>query len=249
MNQKNLAPFQSGGLANMAAMRTALHNAGARTQSSTGGRDILKLDRGNGSWVYGVNSTILGDNEIVLVNPASFIHGWIAWGEGVIEGEVMTSVANPMPTMAELPPLPVSKDPDEKIAWAAQMGFQAALTDGTQLIYKANSMGGREFIGELATNIGDRMGVDESTPVPAILLSNTFYKHTKWGRVYKPAYVITDWLSMGDTSVPAQEEQAAQAAAQAAAAAQVQADTEEMMSGSPVQSAAAPPPRQRRRRA
>ncbi len=57
------------------ALRTLEKDVGAV------GSVILKMDKG-GHWIYGAEQTEVESDSTWAVNPFSFIHGYIAWGDG-----------------------------------------------------------------------------------------------------------------------------------------------------------------------
>jgi len=56
-----------------------------------GGVAIIKMDK-TGAWVLGAEQTEIEADSLWAVNPFSFMHGYIAWGDGEVLGEVMASV-------------------------------------------------------------------------------------------------------------------------------------------------------------
>ena len=186
----NLSLFKAAGLADVKSMASSLTalKRDAHTAPSLGGAALLKLDKGQGEWVYGVDSEEVG-NQLVAINPVSFTHGWVIWGDAEILLEEMTSISNPMPERPE----PVAGNQP-----AVQLGFMAALEDGTQLIYKTTALGGREFIQELASAIGERIASGADDCVPLLELSSTHYRHKKYGRIYKPAFHVERWAGTGE---------------------------------------------------
>ena len=57
---------------------------------------ILKMDK-TGHWVFGADQTEVDAASLWAVNPFSFVHGFIAWGEGEVLGEKMVSITSPLP--------------------------------------------------------------------------------------------------------------------------------------------------------
>ncbi len=57
------------------------------------------------------------------VNPYSFIHGFIAWGEGDVLGEKMVPITQPLPEMDDAPPM-------AKRGWETQVGMSLKCLDG-----------------------------------------------------------------------------------------------------------------------
>jgi len=66
------------------------------------GSVILKMDK-RGDWVFGADQTEVDEGTLWAVNPFSFVHGYIAWGDGEVLGEKMVSVSHPLPEMEAAP--------------------------------------------------------------------------------------------------------------------------------------------------
>jgi hypothetical protein len=181
----NLSLFKAAGLADVKSMASSLTalKRDAHTAPSLGGAALLKLDKGLGEWVYGVDSEEVGTQR-VAINPASFTRGWVIWGDAEILLEGMASVALDMPERPE----PIAGN-EPKL----QLGFMAALEDGTQLIYKTTALGGREFVQELASVIGERITSGADDCVPLLELAASHYRHKKYGRIYKPDFTVVAW--------------------------------------------------------
>lgn len=175
-------------IAELNTMKQALSQLKSAQPAGLAGASLLKLDRQDGEWRYGVDGTTLGREE-VAINPVSFVHGWVCWGDATILGEEMVSIARPAPTKPE---------PVQGNTWSFQLGFGAALLDGTQLVYKTTAMGGLEFVQNLASEIACHTG---DGVVPIVRLTATNYKHKKYGRIYKPAFELVRWSDNGSDQV------------------------------------------------
>ena len=86
----NLVAFSQAGLPAVSTLSSALR----AIQSDVGpaGTAILKMDK-TGHWVFGADQTEVEDDSKWAVNPFSFVHGFIAWGDGEVLAEKMTSVS------------------------------------------------------------------------------------------------------------------------------------------------------------
>ncbi len=78
------------------ALRTLEKDVGAV------GSVILKMDKG-GHWIYGAEQTEVESDSTWAVNPFSFIHGYIAWGDGTVLAEKMVPVSEPLPDVGPSP--------------------------------------------------------------------------------------------------------------------------------------------------
>ena len=91
-----LAPRFSGtGLMSRDDLAKSLNNASMTMPRVGGDKQFLKLDKGNGQWTYGQEETLVEDDALWAVNPASFEHGYIAWDNNqLVEGEVMVPISD-----------------------------------------------------------------------------------------------------------------------------------------------------------
>ena len=111
----NLVKFAGAGLPSVEsvkALSTTLKSIDAGV-AGLDGAAILKMDK-TGHWVFGADQTEVEDGSTWAVNPFSFVHGYIAWGDGDVLAEKMVPVAEPMP---EVDPAP----PQSKRGWEVQV--------------------------------------------------------------------------------------------------------------------------------
>ena len=199
----NITAFGSAGLPSVKSLSSALRSMEAEVAGN--GMVILKMDK-TGHWVFGAEQTEVEDDSIWAVNPFSFVHGYIAWGEGEVLAEKMTSVAEPLP---ELEPAP----PAAKRGWDMQVGMTLACTNGEdkdmQARYSATSVGGKRAVQSLAVAIAEQVDKDQTKPVPLVRLKKEHYQHKSYGRIYTPVFEIVDWVALDATEVEAEQEVAA----------------------------------------
>lgn len=205
----NLVKFSQANLPAVSSLSTALRSI--TTDVGPGGVVILKMDK-TGHWVYGADQTEVEDDATWAVNPFSFVHGFIAWGDGEVLGEKMVSVAQPLP---ELDPAP----PGAKKGWEPQVGMSLKCTsgedEGMEARYTVTSVGGKRAVQTLAVAIAAQVEKDQSKPVPIVRLKKDHYSHKSYGKIYTPVFEIVEWVSMDGE---AQEELEADAAPAAEAA-------------------------------
>jgi hypothetical protein len=171
---------------------------------------ILKMDK-TGHWVFGADQTEVEDDSLWAVNPFSFVHGYIAWGDGEVLAEKMVSVSEPLP---ELDPAP----PSAKRGWEMQIGMTLACTngedEGLQVRYSVTSVGGKRAVQGLAVAIAEQVDKDQSKPVPVVRLKKEHYQHKSYGRIFTPVFDIVKWVGMDaaaaeedaeDAEAPAEE--------------------------------------------
>ena len=172
------------------------------------GSVILKMDKG-GHWVFGADQTEVEDDSTWAVNPFSFIHGFIAWGDGEVLDEKMVSVSEPLPELSAAPP-------NAKKGWEKQVGLSLKCMSGAEkdmeARYTSTSVGGKRFVNELAVAIAAQVEADQSKPVPVVRLKKDSYQHKSYGKIYTPVFEIVEWVSMDgedvqESDAPAAEEQ------------------------------------------
>ena len=199
-----MTTFGNAGLPSASNLAAALRNV--QNEVGVGGVTILKMDK-TGCWVFGTDNTEVEDGSLWAVNPFSFIHGYIAWGDGEPLAEHMTSITAPLPEVGAAPA-------EAEKGWEVQLGFMLRCMDGedegTEARYTTTSVGGKRFVQALAQKIAEQVEVDEAHPVPLIELLSESYQHKKYGKLFSPKLKVSRWLDMaGLTEKEEEEEQAA----------------------------------------
>lgn len=192
----NITAFANAGLPSVSSLSSALRKIEADVGPS--GSVILKMDKA-GHWVFGADQTEVEDDSIWAVNPFSFVHGFIAWGEGTVLGEKMASVAEPLPETGPAPD-------GAKRGWEMQIGMALACTtgedEGMQARYTVTSVGGKRAVQALAVAIADQADKNPDKPVPLIRLRKEHYQHKSYGRIYTPVFDIVGWTALDASAAP-----------------------------------------------
>jgi hypothetical protein len=156
------------------------------------GTVIIKMDK-TGHWVFGADQEEVEADSTWAVNPFSFVHGYIAWGDGDVLAEKMVSVSEPLPEMDDAPS-------GAKRGWEVQVGMSIkCLTGedkGLEARYTTTSAGGKRGVQTLAVAIAEQVDKDQSKPVPVVLLKKEHYQHKSYGRIFTPLFDIQSWVSM-----------------------------------------------------
>jgi hypothetical protein len=198
----NLVAFSQAGLPAVAQLSTALR--AAAQQAAPVGMVILKMDR-TGHWIFGADQTEVESGSKWAVNPYSFIHGYIAWGDGAVLGEKMVSMTQPLPEVEAAPP-GASK------GWEQQIGVSLKCIDGEdagmEARFTTTSVGGKRAVQELALAVAGQVDKDQSKPVPIVTLGKDHYQHKSYGRIYTPVFDVVEWVSMDGKTDAAQEPEA-----------------------------------------
>lgn len=179
--------------ANLPAV-TTLSSALRKLEAEVGpaGVAILKMDK-TGHWVFGADQTEVEDGATWAINPFSFVHGFIAWGDGEVLGERMVSVAEPLPEMDAAPG-------GAKNGWQKQVGLSLKCVsgedEGLECRYATTSVGGMRSVQALAVAIATQVDKDATKPVAIVRLKKDHYQHKAFGKIYTPVFDIVEWVSM-----------------------------------------------------
>jgi hypothetical protein len=188
----NITTFSAANLPSVTSLSTALR--ALETEVGAAGVVILKMDK-TGHWVFGADQTEVDDGSTWAVNPFSFVHGYIAWGDGEVLGEKMVSVSQPLPELEEAPPM-------ARKGWETQVGMSMKCLSGEdkgmEVRYTTTSVGGKRSVQALAVAIATQVDTDPKLPVPIVNLEKEHYSHKSYGRIYTPIFKITSWMSMTD---------------------------------------------------
>jgi hypothetical protein len=186
----NLAVFGNANLPSVQSLSSALRTISADVGPS--GTVIMKMDK-TGHWVFGADQTEVEDGSLWAINPYSFVHGYICWGDGEVLGEKMVPVSQPLP---ETDPAP----PQSKRGWEVQVGMSLKCLSGDdkgmEARYSTTSVGGKRAVQQLALVIAEQVDKDETKPVPVVTLGKEHYTHKSYGRIYTPVFKITEWMGM-----------------------------------------------------
>ena len=205
----NVVKFSGSNLPAVSSLSTALRSLERDVGSA--GVVILKMDK-TGHWVYGADQTEVEESSTWAVNPFSFVHGFIAWGDGEVLGEKMVSVSQPLP---ELDPAP----PNSKKGWETQVGMSLKCMAGEdkdmEARYTTTSVGGKRAVQTLALAIAEQVEKDQSKPIPVVRLRKDHYAHKSYGKIFTPVFDVVEWISVDGASEDAPEAAEAPAAEEA----------------------------------
>jgi hypothetical protein len=191
----NLVKFAQAGLPAVQTLATSLRTLETVAPMSSA---IIKMDK-TGHWVYGADQTEAEDDARWAVNPFSFVHGFIAWGDGEVLAEKMSSVTQPLPELDAAPP-------SAKKGWEQQVGLMLKCLTGEDVNlecrYTTTSVGGKRAVQQLAVAIAAQVEQNPDKPVPIVVLGKDHYQHKSYGRIYTPVFKIVEWVSMDGEDVP-----------------------------------------------
>jgi len=200
-----LTTFSSANLPAVSTLSSALR--ALEKDVGPAGTVILKMDK-TGHWVFGADQTEVEDDALWAINPYSFVHGFIAWGDGEVLGEKMAPVTQPLPEMDAAPS-------GAKRGWEMQIGMALKCRNGEdkdmEARFTTTSVGGKKAVQALGIAIATQVDKDPTKPVPIVRLKKDHYTHKSYGRIYTPVFEIVEWASMdgeSDEAAPAVEEAA-----------------------------------------
>jgi len=206
----NLTVFGSANLPSAASLADSLRSIKTGV-SDAGGSVILKMDK-TGHWVFGADQTEVEADSTWAINPLSFVHGFIAWGEGDVLGEKMVPVSQPLPELDAAPA-------GAKRGWETQVGMSLKCLSGDdkdmEARYTVTSVGGKRAVQVLALAIAAQVEKDQSKPVPVVRLKKEHYIHKSYGRIHTPVFDIVEWIGMDGGSTEADAPPVADAPAEA----------------------------------
>ena len=186
----NLTVFKSAGLPAVQSLAANLR----KLEADVGGAGvvILKMDR-TGHWVFGADQTEVEDGSQWAVNPFSFVHGYIAWGDGEVLGEKMAPVSDPLPPLDAAPP-------GAKKGWETQIGMSLKCMSGEdkgmEARFTTTSVGGKRSVQALAVALAEQVEKEPGKPVPVVGLGSEHYQHKSYGRIFTPVFKVEEWVSM-----------------------------------------------------
>lgn len=209
----NITTFSGANLPSVKSLATALRTI--ETDVGGAGTVIIKMDK-TGHWVFGADQTEIEDDSTWAVNPFSFVHGYIAWGDGEVLAEKMVSVSQPLPELEAAPP-------GAKKGWETQVGMSIKCLDGEdkgmEARYTTTSVGGKKAVQALAVAIATQVEKDQSKPVPVVELGKEHYTHKSYGRIFTPIFKVLEWVGMDGEAQAEEAPEAIEAPVEAEAAA------------------------------
>lgn len=180
-------------------------SAQALPTTGNGGAQYLKMDKGNGEWIFGAEETVVEEGSLWAVNPASLMHGWVAWDTdagGAPVQEIMVSINRDLPAEGSLPEAKDSKG--NMLRYQQQRSVQAVSIsgedEGTLVEYKQSSVGAMKLFGEITNKLLDQLDKDPDKIVPIVKFESESYKHKKYGRIINPQWPIVEWRTLDNTA-------------------------------------------------
>lgn len=208
----DVVKFSGGaGLMTREDLSGALNRVSMAAPRVGGEYQFLKMDKGNGDWLYGQEETLVEDASLWAVNPNSLEYGYIAWppesaADREPEGEVMVPITRQLPDRGTLR-TKHSGGETTGAGWQYQQSVVLVCINGEDegviCQYKQSSVGSQKLFKSVVDALGLQIQKGSDAIVPIVRLKSDSYKHKKWGRIYNPIWEIVEWRTMDDTSAPA----------------------------------------------
>lgn len=171
---------------NTADLRSALAHSQVQQTSQSAGAVFMKFDYKTGNFYYGQEAVEITGDEIV-VNVASFKHGWTIWADG-----------RPHKTAVSFTqPLPMEPDPIGDNYAAESRSFEARFADDDSLVLQLdiNSYGGRKGCDQLLNEIRMKaMTEGDNFLFPVVKLTSESYKAKTGGTIHNPVFEVVNWM-------------------------------------------------------
>lgn len=169
----------------------------ATTMVVGGGKDLIKLSKGDGTWTIGQSDEPMQVGSNWLINILSICHGFICWSdyEGTRKNERLGEVMVPM--SESKPPKPA---PIEGFAFKEQRSFEAVCLNGEdvgrEVQFKNGSTGTMKAFKKLEDAIKAQLRSDRAYPCPIVQFKSDKYKHAQYNWIQNPIFEIVDWSDM-----------------------------------------------------
>ena len=192
-----------GALTALTALGTVLNAVDTASVAGRSGLPMLTFKReGDGTWAFGQKKTIVEGGSNWAVNPTTFKWGFICFNNDNKPTERLVPVSQPKPDVAELPDTGFEWHEQ----WAVNMKCISGTDTGTEVTYKASTVGGVQAVAGMIETIRDRLngGMHDGKIVPIVLLEKDSYPHSQHGKIWYPVLTIVDWMPLsGPTTAPA----------------------------------------------
>lgn len=167
-----------------ALAQSKVHHA----DKGSAGKAFLKFNFKDGGFTFGRDQVDITDEEIV-VNVATFAHGWTLWVNGTPQ-KVMRSFVEDLPA-----PMP-SVDGNQP---SESRGFEARFPeedDDTILVFETNSFGGRKGADKLLSEVSVRSEQGEEEYLyPVVRLTSENYKSKQGSTIFNPVFEVVGWVN------------------------------------------------------
>lgn len=194
---------QQSALATAGAMLGGLRRV-SRTAPRAVGGDFMRFGK-DGKWSFGrENKEVDTDNDYAVLNVLAMKEGYVCWEDNGEEGTANKKLGEVMAPVND--PIDVNELEDHGFDWkrqqSIQMKFIEGAYEGTQTVYAPSSQGGLEALGSVIERVNERIEQENPYFFPICAFDQTWYKHPKWGKTYKPVIDIVGWADVEGNEDP-----------------------------------------------
>ena len=202
--------------------RAMAANAAAQPQKAPG-LPFLKLSQDGGIWLYGQENIDVEEGSHWVIDPNQFSLGWVCWSDPKVTGKKTEKLGEVMSNFRNPPEMPPTDHSASGGSWVRQIGMQFRCMNGedagVEVMYTANSQGGRDAYGDMYNAVSERLSATAEYFYPVVTLGESHYDSKFGKRVYKPKLDIVGWANAAGELAPSGQLEAPEAdAAQAEAA-------------------------------
>jgi hypothetical protein len=179
------------------ALATALTEAADEATTGSGNVDYLSFSGKTGRYSLGRNQEDIDPEQLYLVEPQTFISGWVCWKNSKPIDRIEWSVLKAKEQAVAFDDLedhgPYRKNAGE--GWQQVLGFDLLACDAiqSQVKFSSTSKSGRNSIGDLMKEIGLRAAAKEPS-LPLINFSETTFESNGQTN-YKPVLQVETWVT------------------------------------------------------
>jgi hypothetical protein len=149
----NVTPA-GGALTSLVALTAALNGVDTSIVSGRSGLPLLQFKSRGNTWTFGQKHIVPEEGSAWAFNPMTFKRGYVSFNDSNrVVGEHLVSVSQPMPDKAKL--LETGFPYQEE--WAVNAKCITGTDAGTEVIYKATTVGGTQAIVGLLDGVRDRL--------------------------------------------------------------------------------------------
>lgn len=174
-----------------------IEDSQATTMVAGGGKDLIKLDKSDGSWVIGQADEPMQVGSRWWINILSLSHGWVCWSnyQGTRKNERLGEIMVPMSE-----PKPQKPQPIEGFPFAEQRSFECICLNGedagVEVAFRNGSVGTMKAFKKLEDAIKTQLRADRAFPCPVVQFKSESYKHADYGKIQNPIFEIVDWANL-----------------------------------------------------
>jgi hypothetical protein len=198
------------GVASLTALGAMFNAVDTTSVIGHSGRPMMQFKAREETWSFGQRRTIPEAGSLWAVNPTSFQHGFISFGDNSkMLGERLVSIGQPKPDPMKLPDTGFAWQEE----WAVGMKCVSGADAGVEVVFKTTTTGGAQAVVGLIEAVRDRLngGQHDGKISPIVRLEKDSYPHSQYGRTATPQTTIVDWMPLsGPAPAPAPSSQPTQ---------------------------------------